>query len=120
MTSSVCLLSDNVLDYPNGGGHMWVYLNWALGLRSLGVRVVWLAIPRHVASTEELREKAETLKSRLSPYHFSDSLVLCSALGKPISGVGESFDPNGQIGQRCMQQVECCAARIEQELETRY
>lgn len=73
---------------------MWVYLNWALGLRSLGVRVVWLAIPRHVTSTEELREKAKTLKSRLSPYHFSDSLVLCSAVGKPISGVGESFDPN--------------------------
>ncbi len=35
-------LSANTLSYPQGGGHMWVYLNWALGLRALGCRVIWL------------------------------------------------------------------------------
>ena len=35
-------LSANTLHYPQGGGHMWVFLNWALGLRELGCEVVWL------------------------------------------------------------------------------
>ena len=37
----VCLFA-NTLSYPEGGGHLWVYLNWALGLRSLGCQVIWL------------------------------------------------------------------------------
>jgi hypothetical protein len=35
-------LSSKTLDYPQGGGHLWAYLNWALGLRALGCRVIWL------------------------------------------------------------------------------
>ena len=41
MSLTVCLCADT-LGYLAGGGHMWVYLNWALGLRALGCRVVWL------------------------------------------------------------------------------
>ena len=29
-------LSANTLHYPQGGDHMWVFLNWAPGLRELG------------------------------------------------------------------------------------
>jgi hypothetical protein len=38
---TVCLCA-NTLYYPEGGGHFWVYLNWALGIRSLDCRVIWL------------------------------------------------------------------------------
>ena len=41
MSLTVCLAA-NTLSYPEGGGHLWVYLNWALGLRALGCRVIWL------------------------------------------------------------------------------
>jgi len=41
MSATVCLLA-NALSYPEGGGHLWVYLNWALGLRALGCQVIWL------------------------------------------------------------------------------
>ena len=34
--SLVVWLGANTLDYPDGAGHQWVYLNWALGLRALG------------------------------------------------------------------------------------
>jgi hypothetical protein len=30
------------LGYPEGAGHLWVYLNWALSLHALGCRVIWL------------------------------------------------------------------------------
>jgi hypothetical protein len=35
-------LAANSLGYPEGGGHLWLYLNWALGLKLLGCEVVWL------------------------------------------------------------------------------
>jgi len=41
MSLSVCIAADT-LDYPTGGGHLWAYLNWALGLRSLGCDVIWM------------------------------------------------------------------------------
>ena len=31
MSQTVCLAA-NCIGYPEGGGHLWVYLNWALGL----------------------------------------------------------------------------------------
>jgi peptidoglycan/xylan/chitin deacetylase (PgdA/CDA1 family) len=42
MPITVCLSPSGTFYYPEGGGHLWVYLNWALGLRSLGCRVIWL------------------------------------------------------------------------------
>jgi hypothetical protein len=43
MTPVVCL-GAGALDYPEGkgGGHTWVFLGWALGLRSLGCRKLHL------------------------------------------------------------------------------
>ena len=35
MSIMACLCADTI-SYPEGGGHQWVYLNWALGLRALG------------------------------------------------------------------------------------
>ncbi len=32
----------NVVTYPEGSGHWWVFANWALGLRRLGCDVLWL------------------------------------------------------------------------------
>jgi hypothetical protein len=48
------------------GGHLWVYLNWALGLRSLGYDVVWLeAVDPGLESSGEL---AKILSERLDTY----------------------------------------------------
>jgi hypothetical protein len=41
MAITVCLAA-NTLGYPQGGGLLWIYLNWALGLRACGCQVVWL------------------------------------------------------------------------------
>jgi len=35
---NVCLVA-NTISYPEGGGHYWVYLNWAMGLRDAGCQV---------------------------------------------------------------------------------
>ena len=41
MSLKVCL-AVKALSFPQAGGHLWVYLNWALALRSLGWDVVWM------------------------------------------------------------------------------
>ena len=40
MSVTVCLSTKKTLSYPQGGGHLWVFLNWALGLRALGCEVI--------------------------------------------------------------------------------
>jgi hypothetical protein len=42
MSATVCLSTNTSLSYPQGGGHLWIFLNWALGLRALGCEVIWL------------------------------------------------------------------------------
>src|SRR5262245_28794580 len=32
----------NVVNFPEGGGHFWVYMQYAQGLRQLGCEVFWL------------------------------------------------------------------------------
>ena len=39
---TVVLSAFNVANFPDGGGHFWVYLQYVLGLRQLGCDVYWL------------------------------------------------------------------------------
>ena len=83
MSTTVCLLA-NTLYYPKGGGLLWIYLNWALGLRAVGCRVIWLEriVSRNPALEEQARVAA--LKSHLKHYGLAEDLVLCSYSGKPL------------------------------------
>jgi len=40
--ATVVLSAFNVAGFPEGGGHFWVYMQYALGLRQLGCDVYWL------------------------------------------------------------------------------
>jgi hypothetical protein len=81
MSTVVCLAA-NTLEYPEGGGHLWVYLNWALGLRALGCRVIWLEAVESGTPTPEINRLAASLKSRLERYGLADCLALCAASGE--------------------------------------
>lgn len=85
MTPVVCL-GAGALDYPQGkgGGHTWVYLNWALGLRSLGCRVIWLeSVPPRI-SVEAVRERLTILRRSLGAYGF-DEVALASSNREPLA-----------------------------------
>jgi hypothetical protein len=72
-------LSANTLHYPQGGGHMWVFLNWALGLRELGCEVVWLeGIVKGgwTPGPGEISQRFDELKARLAPYGFDDHIAV--------------------------------------------
>jgi hypothetical protein len=80
---TICLAADT-LGYPEGGGHLWVYLNWALGLKSLGCKVIWLETFSQATSTHRLLDQAISLKSRLGRYGLSDQIALCSHTGQTL------------------------------------
>jgi hypothetical protein len=40
--TTVAIAPTGTASFPDGGGHWWVYLQYALGLRDLGCRVLWL------------------------------------------------------------------------------
>ncbi|MGH3518753.1 MAG: hypothetical protein ACRDQ7_15310 [Haloechinothrix sp.] len=82
MSLRVCLAANTVY-YPGGGGHRWVYLNWALGLRALGCEVVWLEEAEPDRPATDLYRGLAALKQQLEPYGLASSVAVCSAAGLP-------------------------------------
>ena len=64
-------------DFPEGGGYLWAYMSWALGLRSLGCRVVWLEPCEAGASADEVGALVRSLRRRLEPYGLADEIAVC-------------------------------------------
>ena len=83
MSTTVLLLA-NTLSYPQGGGHLWVYLNWALGLRALGCKVIWLEGILPKTPAHEVEAYVTALKSHLEPYGLAEGMVVCSRTGEPL------------------------------------
>ncbi len=95
MSITVCLAPANTVAYPNGGGHLWVYLHWALGLKALGCRVIWLegidVDERDTSPAARRRRRGgpaaacvAELKAHLAPYGLADALALYAIDGQPV------------------------------------
>lgn len=84
MSVTVCLCA-NTLRYPEGGGHLWAYLNWALGLRALGCKVIWLEWVGQGALAHQVEACLAALKSRLERYQLGGSIALYFWDGQPPS-----------------------------------
>lgn len=69
------------LGYPQGSGHLWVYLNWALSLQAVGCRVLWLEdIGEHAANNPRpsVEQDIATLEARLEAHGLGGTLALTS------------------------------------------
>ena len=85
MMPVVCL-GAGALDYPEGkgGGHTWVFLNWALGLRSVGCRVIWLESKPPRISVDVARERLSILRRSLK-HHGFEEIALGPSNGEPVA-----------------------------------
>ena len=96
MSLTVCLAPAKTIDYPEGSGHLWVYLQWVLALQALGCRVIWLEgvdpsapgtvqapKPRHLRAGDP-RKLVPMLRARLQPFGLAESLALFSLTGDPL------------------------------------
>ncbi len=100
MTPVVCL-GAGVLEYKGdkGGGHTWDFLNWALGLRAQGCRVIWLeSVPPRVP-VDMMCERLASLETLLERYGFEE-IALASSNGEP---------PARQLADRCLSSADAAA-----------
>jgi len=84
--TTVCM-TPLTLGYPQGGGHLWVYLNWALSLQALGCRVIWLEdIGEHAATDPRklVERDIATLSARLESLGLDGVLALTSFSGHEL------------------------------------
>jgi hypothetical protein len=75
MPLKVCLSTANTLMYPQGG-HLWVFINWALGLRSCGCEVTWLDVAPTTLQIDELVAKYQDLRKTLHPFGLDANLIV--------------------------------------------
>ena len=75
MPLKVCLSTPNTLMYPQGG-HLWVFINWALGLKSCGCDVTWLDVAPPSISLDESSARLEVLRASLRPFALDTNLVV--------------------------------------------
>ncbi|MFD2093545.1 glycosyltransferase [Blastococcus deserti] len=85
MTTTVALRG-NTYAYLRGGGHLWVYLNWARGLQRSGCEVLWLEV---VPGADDVTARnLRHLRTLLTDYGLGDSLVVATFSGAPLRGSG--------------------------------
>lgn len=83
MTTTICLLV-RTLNAPKSGGHFWVYLNWALGLRDAGCRILWLELASPAKPPARTAERVAALRRKLADFGFHDNLAVASAEEQPL------------------------------------
>jgi hypothetical protein len=91
MSVTVCLSPTKTLNYPQGGGNLWVFLNWALGLRALGCEVIWLETTSKKESIKALRRRQE--RAGLAEESADDDSV-----SEVQTNIEEHFDARRVVG----------------------
>jgi hypothetical protein len=81
MTRSVWIAADT-LGYRAGAGHLWAYLNWALGLQHVGCDIVWMEPCRDGRDEDAL----QTLAERLHDFGLERICLFSADGGNPTAG----------------------------------
>jgi hypothetical protein len=71
----------NVINFPEGGGHFWVYMQYAQGLRQLGCEVYWLENFRSSGDQEQDTATLSTFAARMEAYGLGSKLILYVSRG---------------------------------------
>jgi hypothetical protein len=75
MPPTICM-SASTLGYVEGGGHLWVYLNWILSLRAIGCEVIWLEPSDAGLEKGELARRVDLLRGQLEAFGLGDRLAI--------------------------------------------
>ena len=75
-------ISTDAMGYP-AGGHCWAYLNWALGLKSLGCEVTWLESIEPEMNRARFPRLFSALQANLAPYGLGDRIAVFQPAGAP-------------------------------------
>ena len=68
----------NVANFPEGGGHFWVYMQYVLGLRQLGCQVYWLEQLNPGLESEQGKAALQIFSKRMRSFGLQDNFILYS------------------------------------------
>src|SRR2546427_147219 len=77
--ATVIISPYNVVNFPEGGGHCWVYLQYVLGLRQWGCDVYWLEQLRPRGDLREDEALLATFFSKLEDFGLREKIILYAA-----------------------------------------
>ncbi|HSF19307.1 MAG TPA: hypothetical protein VLK65_27525 [Vicinamibacteria bacterium] len=86
----VVISACNVASYPKGGGHFWVYMQYAQGLRKLGVDVFWLEQIDRVGLATPGAQELQCLYERMKQFGLDGKVILYVGHG-PSNGQQYEF-----------------------------
>jgi hypothetical protein len=66
----------NVASFPEGGGHFWVYLQYAHGLKRLGCDVYWLEELRVKGPEQKVADALQRFGARMEQHGFGGRWIL--------------------------------------------
>jgi hypothetical protein len=72
----------NVVSYPEGGGHFWVYMQYVQGLRDIGCEVWWMEEFRTSGDSGVDASRIAAFREWIGRYGLNDRLILYTADGK--------------------------------------
>jgi hypothetical protein len=84
----------NVVNFLEGGGHFWVYMQYAQGLRQLGCDVYWLENFRSSGDAEQDAAVLSLYTARMEAYGLGGKVILyisrgqTGATGRPTEYIG--------------------------------
>src|SRR2546426_9312013 len=81
----VVISTFNVANFPEGGGHFWVYLQYVLGLRQLGCEVYWLEAFRTKGRAEREAAALATFRARMQQHGLGGKIILYGTATKEPS-----------------------------------
>jgi len=73
---TVVICPFNVVNFPPGGGHFWVYMQYTLGLRQLGCDVYWMEQFRRSGNDEADEAALATFRARMERLGMGGKLIL--------------------------------------------
>jgi hypothetical protein len=85
----IVLAGDFLARYPEGGGHWMAFLQYLLGLRSLGHDVFWLELLSSNGNATLDRDRIKAFFSRMEEYGVQDR---CALLLLPVGVTEPSLD----------------------------
>ena len=91
--TTVVLSPFDVVGFPEGGGHFWVYMQYALGLRRLGCEVYWLEQVRRRTDPDRDARALATFRERMERFGMGRRVLLYTIDGggsAPIEFLGVS------------------------------
>src|ERR671922_2397042 len=74
-----------VAGFPEGGGHLWVYLQYVLGLQQMGCQVYWLEAFRSKGRPEQEAAALAAFQAQLRQYGLDGRVIIYITHSKQTS-----------------------------------